>query len=540
MPKIKAKKTCENIPKEITEYPKTDVILYTDGRRSYHYRVKKEGLYLQPPILAYSQGKNKYKIPDSYCVETTWGRDNNKQTVECSINYIREKPFFRVMYGSNFSEDVCSNTSPTAAANAIIRKLFPNNEKTLMSGIHLFGIHLETLKQARESKRESNNELDFVENSNIFDYGITDEIKNITNGGHRSAKDILTYIIPALIFKGVLDISNPIIHLRISGDGRNVGRKIKQVMITMGILNDEQNIHKLDHHYTTILFPGIESYELLEVMMSPFIQELNDLKNYANSNYFCLWCQISKHDQVNNQTNWKISKKMEKINEYPGHSKKPLFNMISLDHWIPDELHIMLRIFDHLWSLELKDVDQFDNVCRNEIVKEMNRIGVRFQFWKENGSNTWNYTSLMGNDKLKVLKDFNLVNVLIDSQYANRGILWTSSFDMDLEKLQVGKKHFELRYKSCWKEIPWTSTTSSKLLLDVDFDMDLILVQTLKPYAKPDERKGLLLKQRDELIDGHDTQNTGPSNNQLNRSMIVPSEKQMEDFDKNSARELNQ
>ncbi|PKB94385.1 hypothetical protein RhiirA5_438909 [Rhizophagus irregularis] len=30
-------------------------------------------------------------------------------------------------------------------------------------------------------------------------------------------------------------------------------------------------------------------------------------------------------------------------------------------------------------------------------------------------------------------------------------------------------------------------TTSSKLLLDVDFDMDLILVQTLKPYAKPDE-----------------------------------------------------
>ncbi|PKB94322.1 hypothetical protein RhiirA5_439062, partial [Rhizophagus irregularis] len=281
-------------------------------------------------------------------------------------------------------------------------------------------------------------ELDFVENSNIFDYGITDEIKNITNGGHRSAKDILTYIIPALIFKGVLDISNPIIHLRISGDGRNVGRKIKQVMITMGILNDEQNIHKPDHHYTTILFPGIESYELLEVMMSPFIQELNDLKNYglkinniiwkfelyfssdwkflsiclgfnaANSNYFCPWCQISKHDQVNNQTNWKISKKMEKINEYPGHSKKPLFNMISLDHWIPDELHIMLRIFDHLWSLELKDVDQFDNVCRNEIVKEMNRIGVRFQFWKENGSNTWNYTSLMGNDKLKVLKDFNL------------------------------------------------------------------------------------------------------------------------------------
>jgi len=32
MPKVKTKKFCKNIPKEITEYPKTDIILYTDGR----------------------------------------------------------------------------------------------------------------------------------------------------------------------------------------------------------------------------------------------------------------------------------------------------------------------------------------------------------------------------------------------------------------------------------------------------------------------------------------------------------------------------
>jgi hypothetical protein len=121
MPKIKSKKACKNIPKEITEYPKTDIVIYTDGRRSYHYRVKKEGLYPQPPVLAYSQGKNKYKIPDSYCVETTWGRGSNKQTVECSTNYISDKPFFKIMYGLNFSKEVCSDKSATAAANAVIR-----------------------------------------------------------------------------------------------------------------------------------------------------------------------------------------------------------------------------------------------------------------------------------------------------------------------------------------------------------------------------------------------------------------------------------
>jgi len=33
MPKAKTKKrTCDNISNEITEYPKTNIILYTDGR----------------------------------------------------------------------------------------------------------------------------------------------------------------------------------------------------------------------------------------------------------------------------------------------------------------------------------------------------------------------------------------------------------------------------------------------------------------------------------------------------------------------------
>ncbi|GES77426.1 hypothetical protein GLOIN_2v1782566 [Rhizophagus clarus] len=70
MPKVKSQKI-ENIPREITDYPKTDFILYTDDRKSYYYKVKQEGLYPQPPILAYTQGKNKYKIPNGYCVKTT-------------------------------------------------------------------------------------------------------------------------------------------------------------------------------------------------------------------------------------------------------------------------------------------------------------------------------------------------------------------------------------------------------------------------------------------------------------------------------------
>ncbi|PKK74405.1 hypothetical protein RhiirC2_774837 [Rhizophagus irregularis] len=484
-----------------------------------------EGLYPQPSVLAFSQEKNKYKIPDCYCVKTTWGRGNNKHTVKCSINYVRDKLHFRIMYGLDFSEEVYSNMSSTAAANAVVRKLFPNNEKTLISGIHLFGIHLKTLKQKplkpldlcrvkiygedqvtlkrilynvnhtdfqinyglkdneeKEKKltsivqiidqnyipREGYQALiaiepdleHFDESSNILNSEIT-EINNISNGGHRSAKDILKYIISALALNGVLDVNDLIIHLRISEDGRNVGRRLKQVIITMTILNDIQNIHKPDHHYTTVLFPGIENYELLEIMMMPFIQELDDLKNYglkideivwkfklyfssdwkflsiclgfnaANSNFFCPWYQISKHGQNNNQTNWKISKEIEKINEYPGHNKRPLFYMISLNNWVPDELYIMLRIWDCLWSLvisELKESNQFDD---------------------EHGADAWNHTLLMGDDKLKVLKNFNLGRILPPTRAKKIRELWNKFnqiyFNLKTKDYNVQQFQFEVK-----------------------------------------------------------------------------------------------
>src|SRR5207302_9047852 len=125
------------------------------------------------------------------------------------------------------------------------------------------------------------NKFNFIEVSDVFDSKIIQ--KAIENGkaGCRSIKDILTYIVPILVLNGVLDTNNPIIHLRISGDGRNVGRKIKHVMLTIAILNDEQNIHVPDYHYTTVLFPSIESYEILEVAMKPFIQELDYLKSHG-------------------------------------------------------------------------------------------------------------------------------------------------------------------------------------------------------------------------------------------------------------------
>ncbi|CAJ0906117.1 8754_t:CDS:2, partial [Entrophospora sp. SA101] len=72
--------------------------------------------------------------------------------------------------------------------------------------------------------------------------------------------------------------SDEFLYIRISGDGRNVGRKIKQVMITFALLNDHENIFSPSNHYSLALYTGQEDYECLKNVLSPLIQELKDLK----------------------------------------------------------------------------------------------------------------------------------------------------------------------------------------------------------------------------------------------------------------------
>ncbi|CAH1766084.1 9081_t:CDS:2 [Entrophospora sp. SA101] len=107
------------------------------------------------------------------------------------------------------------------------------------------------------------NENDEIDSHENLDVEIRNEIINSQDqGGYRSIKKVLDYVIKILIKKNILDHSlDNKIHIRISGDGRNVGRKIKHVMITFAILNDINNIFQPDNHYCLVLYSGIEKYE---------------------------------------------------------------------------------------------------------------------------------------------------------------------------------------------------------------------------------------------------------------------------------------
>src|SRR5947207_5924245 len=75
----------------------------------------------------------------------------------------------------------------------------------------------------------------------------------------------------------------------------------------------------------------------------------------------------------------------------------------------------MLRITDRVWKIlitQLIEHDLCNEIERKIIIDEMKKIKVNFQFWQDKGFKTWNYTSLMGDDKLKVLQFFDLTKIL--------------------------------------------------------------------------------------------------------------------------------
>jgi len=86
----------------------------------------------------------------------------------------------------------------------------------------------------------------------------------------------------------------------------------------------------------------------------------------ANSEDFCLWCSIKKAQngilQINGirQDNWTISKNIESLainyTNTPGHIHKLLFSMIPIQNWVVDRLHLMLQIFDRLWTLIISEL----------------------------------------------------------------------------------------------------------------------------------------------------------------------------------------
>jgi len=102
---------------EIHNYPIDPIINFKKPGHSFSYKIIKEGIYPNKSSLAYTLPPNKYRIPDDYIIETTWGRGNNRCNVKCFINYIDNKPVFNICFGKYFEYEVSSVKSATDVTN---------------------------------------------------------------------------------------------------------------------------------------------------------------------------------------------------------------------------------------------------------------------------------------------------------------------------------------------------------------------------------------------------------------------------------------
>ncbi len=100
---------------EFHNYPFDPIIKFKQPGRSFSYKVINEGVYPSKSSLAYTLPPNKYRIPNDYIVETTWGK--NQCVVQCFINYNDDKPVFQIRFGKYFECEVSSVKSTTDAAN---------------------------------------------------------------------------------------------------------------------------------------------------------------------------------------------------------------------------------------------------------------------------------------------------------------------------------------------------------------------------------------------------------------------------------------
>ncbi|RIB27274.1 hypothetical protein C2G38_2160971 [Gigaspora rosea] len=172
-----------------------------------------------------------------------------------------------------------TQTSVSEASSSALTKWL---EKSLQYSVDTNFYTIEYNNQNKENqKQRAIIEVNLSENEqpDIDDSDIIEQVTNaIGKAGYRSIKDILNYIMPFLINQNILNPTNPSINLRISGDGRNVRRKIKHVMVTCAILDDKTNFYFPNHHYVVVLYPRSENYDSLKNAISLFLNELHELK----------------------------------------------------------------------------------------------------------------------------------------------------------------------------------------------------------------------------------------------------------------------
>ncbi|CAG2214315.1 unnamed protein product [Mytilus edulis] len=247
------------------------------------------------------------------------------------------------------------------------------------------------------------------------------------------------------------------IKIKISGDGTKVSRISNYVVISFSLIDQSAKLSSNEQVVLAIVKTS-EQYDTLDTCFSPVFREINEITSAgeiefqdrkiklevffggdmkflqiclglgsSTGEFACPWCKIPKHERCDTTKVWDyyhsedIKRTIKEITDLSKLSKKqfgvkhkPLI-IIEPSHIVPDELHLLLRIFDVLLRNLIddatdKDVKEQartrklakDNIT--ELVEKIRSCGVTFAIWSSKAGDT-DWTSLTGNAVKKVLRN---------------------------------------------------------------------------------------------------------------------------------------
>ena len=255
------------------------------------------------------------------------------------------------------------------------------------------------------------------------------------------------------------------VKVKLSGDGAKMTRSCNFILISFALLDSSEDVMAAKGNHTIAVARGGEDYHTLKTCFKDVFLDVNNLVkekkievdgktinldfflggdykfllillglSAANSNHACIWCKVHKNDRwdmsydLQHYHLLELKRTLEELHKCAGKTTKnyccihpPLLD-IELDHVVPDELHLLLRIMDVLIKNIIMDAvswDEKDNWRKKKSDREENHLnllvetikscGISFEVWKNKNEDgkvlgLYDFTSLMGDDKKKLLK----------------------------------------------------------------------------------------------------------------------------------------
>ncbi|XP_069103679.1 uncharacterized protein [Argopecten irradians] len=310
-------------------------------------------------------------------------------------------------------------------------------------------------------------------------------------GVQQSLRERIMAVVKKLIEQDSCNFEDTL-HIKISGDGTKVGKKLHVVNFSFTIMN-EARCGSVEGNYPIAIIRTKEKYEELKLALKDFQMEVKQLQNcevqicektykvklYLGgdykflltalgmqsicSQYSCLYCKCPKQERGDLEKQWSIkncafgARPVDYVYEANKSKKRkqatysvvnePIFPEIHLTDVVIDVLHLFLRITDKLTALLIMELRTLDNIATKSTFPSgldktkakhiaqfemvMEQLGIHFEFGVEKDTSKLYYTDLNGPEKRLLFQKLQISDILEDQERSD-GIqdLWNGFLEI--------------------------------------------------------------------------------------------------------------